>query len=174
VSGLRTPLACLVFASLSACVAPPRSAEWTDQGAETARVAAPTDPRQAQGVVLGTASGPLRVSVELAVTPEGRRKGLMGRTAMPPGHGMLFVFDAQVVQTFWMRNTLIPLDMIFISGPPSGEGARVVGIVHGAQPHSTEIRSVPQASRFVLEVAGGWARQRGVAAGVEVSFEGSR
>jgi len=86
---------------------------------------------------------------------------------------MLFVFDVEEVQSFWMRNTLIPLDMIFIAGPPSGEGAEVVGIVHGAPPHSTQLRSVGQPSRFVLEVPGGWSRANGLADGAQVYFDAS-
>jgi hypothetical protein len=94
----------------------------------------------------------------------------MGREVLAAGSGMLFVFDTLEVQTFWMRNTLIPLDMIFIAGEPAGKGARVVGIVHEATPHSTQIRSVDQASRFVVEVPGGWAAAQGIAPGVVVRF----
>ena len=49
---------------------------------------------------------------------------------------MLFVFDDMAVQTFWMRNTPLSLDMIFISGPATGVGAQIVGIVHEAEPRS--------------------------------------
>ena len=86
---------------------------------------------------------------------------------------MLFVFDTLKVHTFWMRNTLIPLDMIFIAGDPTGAHARVVGVVHSAQPHTVELRSVEPASRFVLEVPGGWAASHGIKAGVGVRFDAS-
>ncbi|MDP6945674.1 MAG: DUF192 domain-containing protein [Myxococcota bacterium] len=128
-------------------------------------------PGQATRVTFETPTGPQHVMVEVAATPQARRKGLMGRKTLAPGHGMLFVFDRQKVHTFWMRNTLISLDMIFIAGEPSGANMRVVGVVHEALPHSTEIRSVEPASRFVVEVPGGWAGDHAIGAGVAVRFD---
>ena len=144
--------------------------------AATAREAQPAasalvPPGQASRVIFETPTGPQHVMVEVAATPQDRRKGLMGRETLAPGHGMLFVFDGQKVQTFWMRNTLISLDMVFIAGEPSGANMRVVGIVHEAMPHSTQIRSVEQASRFVVEVPGGWAGDHAIGAGVGVRFD---
>jgi uncharacterized protein len=158
-----------------ACVGTPMPVEIPDHVNEQARPAPlPTTlPSQARAVRLETQAGTLSVSVELAVTPEARRKGLMGREALAQGHGMLFVFKAESVQTFWMRNTLIALDMIFISGPPSGDGAQVVGIVHGAPPRSTQLRSIKHPSRFVLEVPGGWSRANGLTTGAKVYFDGA-
>jgi len=52
--------------------------------------------------------------VELAVTPEQQQKGLMNRTSMPENEGMLFMFEGEAERSFWMKNTLIPLDLIFI------------------------------------------------------------
>ena len=129
-----------------------------------------TPPAQAGRVTFEVTSGTRHVSVEVVATAAARAKGLMGREKLEAGDGMLFVFDRLEVQTFWMRNTLIPLDMIFIAGEPSGAEARVVGVVHEAAPHSTVIRSVPQASRFVVEVPGGWAATQGVVSGVSVRF----
>ena len=137
--------------------------------AVTPRSPAPT---QADRVIFETAAGPRAVRVEVVASRAARAKGLMGRETLAAGFGMLFVFERLEVQTFWMRNTLISLDMIFIAGEPSGGHARVVGVVHEAAPHSTQIRSVERASRFVVEVPGGWAASHGITAGVEVRFDG--
>ena len=78
---------------------------------------------------------------------------------------MLFLFDRTEVLTFWMKNTLVPLDMIFI-----GEDRRVVGVVEGAEPLSTDSRSVGVPSRYVLEVNAGFAALHGVAPGTALDF----
>lgn len=118
-------------------------------------------------VVIETSSGQrLPVDVELARTVAEQRKGLMGRRSLPPDGGMLFLFDTTAVQSFWMKNTLIPLDMIFIS-----EDGRIVGIVERAAPLTETERTVGKPSRYVLEVNGGWTRAHGVGAGDRVRFE---
>lgn len=108
------------------------------------------------------------VAVELAADPAARERGLMFRQRLDQDRGMLFVFDEEEEHSFWMKNTLIPLDMIFISG----EG-RVVGVVSRAEPLSLELRTGGRC-RFVLEVSGGWASARGVAPGDRVRLENVR
>jgi uncharacterized membrane protein (UPF0127 family) len=118
-------------------------------------------------VVIETSAGQrLPVDVELARTADEQRRGLMGRRSLPENGGMLFLFDATRVQSFWMKNTLIPLDMVFISD----DGA-IVGIVESAEPLTETERSVGKPSRYVLEVNGGWTRAHGVRAGDRVRFE---
>jgi uncharacterized membrane protein (UPF0127 family) len=78
---------------------------------------------------------------------------------------MLFLFDRQEHLTFWMKNTLVPLDMIFIT-----EAKRVLGVVENAEPLTTTQRQVPGASRFVLEVVAGFAARHGITAGTQVEF----
>src|SRR5262249_641458 len=73
--------------------------------------------------------GAHRITVEIADTGALRTRGLMWRTELPEGTGMLFIFPSEVVQSFWMRNTLIPLDMLFID-----KRGRVVGVVQAAEP----------------------------------------
>jgi hypothetical protein len=90
----------------------------------------------------------------------------MRRKHLAPDAGMLFVFDETSDHAFWMLETLIPLDMIFI-----GEDGRIVGIVERAEPRTTVQRSVGAPSRYVLEVNGGWARANGVRSGDRVRFE---
>ncbi len=118
-------------------------------------------------VIFDTPDGPVKVSAEVADTREERRVGLMRRNHLADDAGMLFVFPREGDQSFWMKNTLIPLDMIFINS-----ALRVVGIVRGAAPHSLEPREVGQASRYVLEVNGGWAARRRVQVGVRVRLPG--
>ncbi|WP_309889189.1 DUF192 domain-containing protein [Archangium sp.] len=119
-------------------------------------------------VVLKDAQGGVhRVEVEVAATPESRARGLMWREELPDGQGMLFVFAEEEVQSFWMRNTLIPLDMLFIDS----EG-RIVGIVERAQPRTLTGRSVGVPGRYVLEVPGGWCQSKGIVTGDTVQLEG--
>jgi uncharacterized membrane protein (UPF0127 family) len=118
-------------------------------------------------VVIETAAGARHtVRVELARTEPERRKGLMNRPSLGADAGMLFLFEESEDHGFWMMNTLIPLDLIFID-----DAGRIVGIVERAVPHSTEHRSVGVPSRYVLEVNGGWARAHGVSPGDRVRFE---
>lgn len=104
--------------------------------------------------------------VELADTPAKRTFGLKYRQNLPEDQGMLFIFPVQRVHEFWMKDTPLPLDMIFINGD-----RKVVGIIRMTQPFSTESRSVPAPSLYVLEVRGGVARQKGLRVGDTVSFE---
>ena len=103
----------------------------------------------------------------MARTPFELQVGYMYRLYVPPYGGMLFVMPSQRLQGFWMRNTVASLDMIFVD-----DERRVVGIVHRATPLTDDLRFVRRASRFVVEVAGGFARQAGIAVGEAVRFEG--
>ncbi|WP_375766517.1 DUF192 domain-containing protein [Archangium gephyra] len=126
----------------------------------------PALPR-AQVLLEDTSGGVHRVDVEVAATPEARTRGLMWRQELPAGQGMLFVFPEDEVQSFWMRNTLIPLDMLFIDS-----AGKIVGIVENAQPRTLTSRSVGLPGRYVLEVPGGWSRAQGLARGGTVRFQG--
>ncbi len=117
-------------------------------------------------VVVETAGGPRAVSVEVVRTDADRARGLMYRPRLDPDAGMLFVFDASEDHSFWMRNTLIPLDMIFVD-----DAGRIVGIVERAEPLTDTPRTVGKPSRFVLEVNGGWSAAHGVRPGDRVRFE---
>ena len=67
-------------------------------------------------LVIDTASGPQRFNIELALTPQEQQQGLMYRRVLPADAGMLFDLGTTRTATFWMKNTLIPLDMLFITG----------------------------------------------------------
>jgi len=93
--------------------------------------------------------------------------GLQYRHELAAGRGMIFLFPAEAPQTFWMKNTPIPLDMIFID-----HDRKIVGIVEQTTPFSLEPRSVGVPSQFVLEINGGLAKRYGIQAGDRVRFDG--
>jgi uncharacterized protein len=109
----------------------------------------------------------LSFRVELALTDAERNRGLMFRESMGDDQGMLFVFDREFNHTFWMKNTLIPLDMLFI-----GKDRRIVGIVQNAEPQTETGRSVGIPSLYVLEINGGLSGKLGIRAGHVVEFQG--
>jgi uncharacterized membrane protein (UPF0127 family) len=110
--------------------------------------------------VLHTAKGDFAFSIELAETPEARERGLMFRQSLAPDAGMLFDFHTDQPVQFWMVNTLIPLDMVFIAA----DG--VVKAVH-ANARPEDPTPIPSGApvRFVLEIAGGRAAEIGLRPG---------
>lgn len=106
------------------------------------------------------------VRAEVADTPSLRRRGLMFRRTMAPDAGMLFIFEEPSRQSFWMRNTPLRLDMIFMDAE-----RRVVGLVEDATPFTDDERAIEAESQYVLEVHGGFARAHGIAIGATVRFE---
>ena len=116
-------------------------------------------------VVLLTRAGEQHVKVEIARTDPERARGLMYRQKLEAGRGMIFLFEEPQQLKFWMKNTYIPLDMIFI-----GSGKHVVYVEENAEPLTTSSRGPDEDSQFVLEVPGGWARAHGVERGVAVKF----
>jgi uncharacterized membrane protein (UPF0127 family) len=105
--------------------------------------------------------------VELARTPAEREQGLMYRDRMAADAGMLFLFERPSPLTFWMKNTFIPLDMIFI-----GSDRRIVGIVENAEPRTLSSRRVEGMVQYVLEINGGLSAKLGIRAGAAVDFNG--
>ena len=95
------------------------------------------------------------------------QKGLMYRKYMAPDAGMLFLMGDDDDHHFWMKNTLIPLDIMFITAD-----LQVAGSLENMQPHDTNSKGVGKPSRYVLEVNGGYAKAHGIAAGTRVRFEG--
>jgi uncharacterized membrane protein (UPF0127 family) len=112
--------------------------------------------------------GATSVRAELARRPQDTERGLMYRTAMGPDEAMLFDLDKRKVQTFWMHNTCIPLDMLFID-----DDGLVVGILENVPTLNDAPRSVPCPSTHVLEVNAGWSRRHGVRAGQHVVLPGA-
>ncbi|MGK9234896.1 DUF192 domain-containing protein [Inquilinus limosus] len=111
-------------------------------------------PAQAKDLTIETAAGKrYHFTIELALTPEQQQRGLMFRESMAPDAGMLFVFDREEPQAFWMKNTLIPLDMIFIRADGT-----IANIVEKAAPQTLDPRSSDGPAKAVLELNGGIAR----------------
>lgn len=106
-----------------------------------------------------------RFRVEVAVTNEEQARGLMFRTEMGADEGMIFPKEPAEMRSFWMRNTVIPLDMIFI-----GPDRRIVNIIANAEPYSLDSRPSAAPVIAVLELNGGRAAQLGIEPGATVSW----
>lgn len=112
--------------------------------------------------VTALSAGMHRISAEVARTPGERAIGLMHRRSMPTHHGMLFVFEEHGVHCFWMRNTLLPLSIAFLTD--AGEIVNVADM----QPQ-TEVSHCPkQPVRYALEMNLGWFAKRGLKAGSRI------
>lgn len=105
--------------------------------------------------------------VEVADTDQERGQGLMYRREMAPDHGMLFVFDRPHRVTMWMKNTPLPLDMLFI-----GADGRIVDIHERTVPFSLDTIAAGRRSLYVLELNGGTVDRLGLAVGDRVSGAG--
>jgi uncharacterized membrane protein (UPF0127 family) len=103
-------------------------------------------------------------AVEVVANETDRAKGLMYRKSLPEGQGMLFDFQTEQEVSFWMQNTYIPLDMIFIRAD-----GRIATIVENAEPLSTKLIPSRASVRGVLEVIGGTTRKLGIAVGDKVA-----
>jgi uncharacterized protein len=102
-------------------------------------------------------------SVEMAMTPDQQATGLMFRKSLPEGQGMLFDFRDEREISMWMKNTYVPLDMIFIRAD-----GRILRIAEHTEPHSLKPIFSGGAARAVLEVVAGTARRLGLAPGDRV------
>lgn len=110
------------------------------------------------------------VAVEIADDPAERARGLMGRRELPPGQGMLFIYEHPQPVSFWMRNTLIPLDMIFIDARGEVRHVHPMARPLDETPIPGAAAGDPAPERLmVLEVAGGDAARLGIAPGMVLS-----
>ena len=107
-----------------------------------------------------------RLEVEIALDPADRSRGLMFRESMPADHGMLFDFERPQQVTMWMRNTILPLDMLFIE-----ETGRIAWVAADTKPFSEELIEAPTPVRAVLELNAGTAKRLGIAPGARVVHE---
>ncbi|MDD5656917.1 MAG: DUF192 domain-containing protein [Elusimicrobia bacterium] len=131
--------------------------------------AAAPDPA-ARGVRVRFESG-RTIRAEVADTPAARQKGLMFRKRLPRGYGMLFVFPGEYGMQFWMKNTWVGLDMVFIGGN------KRITVVHERVSPSTpetsdaEVARASGLAQYVLELPAGAARRYRLKAGQPVDFE---
>ena len=109
--------------------------------------------------------GTVTFTVEVATDPKTQRDGLMYRKTLPEQTGMLFIFEGEVEHFFWMKNTLLPLDMIFI---------RADGIIHHIHEKAIPLDETPISSQgkvmAVLEINGGEAEKLGLKPGDRVNY----
>ena len=122
---------------------------------------APERPREKLQVV--TASGPHPFRVEVARTTEQRAKGLMCRKTMARDQGMLFTFDGETPIYMWMKNTFLPLDMVFVS-----RKGVVTAVAANTTPFSQELISSGGPAYAVIELNAGVASEVGIAEGARV------
>lgn len=119
--------------------------------------------QQFEPLEIESAAATHRFQVELALDDESRRRGLMERPSLAPDAGMLFIFEPQRRVAMWMKNTWIPLDMLFI------DAAGVIRyIAHKREPHSLDITAAPEPVLAVLEIPGGRAEELGIEVGDRV------
>jgi uncharacterized protein len=104
--------------------------------------------------------------LEIADTPELRQRGLMFRRSLAPDRGMLFVFPYEAEQAFYMKNTYVPLDMVFVTSDN-----RVLGVVEDARPLTLDVRGVDGLSRYVIELNAFTAKAKGIGPGTRVTFD---
>jgi uncharacterized membrane protein (UPF0127 family) len=106
------------------------------------------------------------IDIEVAATDEERAQGLMNRPWMEETQGMLFLFEDEKRQSFWMRNTIIPLDIMFVSSD-----MRIVNIARNTQPMSD--RGIPSTgpAKYVVEVVAGFSDKYGLSSGDSIYFE---
>ena len=108
----------------------------------------------------------LRIAVELAETMEEQRRGLMGRRSLPSKGGMLFVYPEAIEQSFWMKNTPLPLDIVFIA-----EDSTIVNIARRTRPLSEDmIRSMAPA-QYVLELRAGFVDRYGIDESTRIQWQ---
>jgi uncharacterized membrane protein (UPF0127 family) len=109
---------------------------------------------------IGSNGAVTSVYVEVADTPAELQQGLMYRTSLGENNGMLFIFGRDGPESFWMENTPLPLDMVFINS-----GMEIVDINHNATPNSTSAFTSRESCRYVVEVNGGFCERHGIGIG---------
>jgi uncharacterized membrane protein (UPF0127 family) len=141
---------------------------------QTGAGAAPTPEAPATQPVSGLRFIPLAIAqngkthrfrVEVAASDEEQEHGLMFRTEMGADEGMIFPKEPAQVRSFWMRNTVIPLDMVFI-----GPDHRIVNIIANAEPYTLDPRRSGAPVIAVLELNGGRTAQLGIGVGATVTW----
>jgi len=153
------PLCVLALAALAGCT--PGAARSADTAAAASATGVPLAPLE-----IRTARGVVKFHVEVASTPEEQSRGLMYRTSLPAHGGMIFPMTPPRFAAFWMKNTYIPLDMIFIR--PDGTIARIAA---NTVPESLDTVESGEPVSAVLEITGGGAAADGIVEGDKVSWK---
>jgi len=149
--GLVVAMALFAGAGRGAAPAPAKAATAADEGF----------PRSA--LEIRAAGGRQWFNIHIANTEPRKELGLMYVTQLPADEGMLFPESTPRITTMWMKNTLIPLDMLFID-----THGRIVCLLENAKPESLELLSCDKPAKAVLEIGGGEAHKRGIRVGDRV------
>ena len=153
----RLAHAFLVALFLSACGSDPDGTVPPNGSPVGTAEEGPRPPRGEAWVIFGSDT----VRAEVAATAREREQGLMGRTELPDGTGMIFVFEEQGIRRFWMRNTLLPLDIGFL------DQRQVLVDVQQMEPMDEELTESRAPAMFALEVPQGWFEARGIQPGTQ-------
>jgi uncharacterized membrane protein (UPF0127 family) len=125
-----------------------------------------TPPVLARGkIAVPEVKGAPVLDVEIADTPSTEQRGLMFRTKLGKNEGMIFVWKRESIRRFWMRNTCIPLDMLFVA-----LDGTIVGILEQVPTLNERPRQVRCPAAYVLEVNAGWTRRHGVKPGMKLDL----
>jgi len=106
------------------------------------------------------------ITIEIADTAEARIKGLMERWSLPELHGMLFIFDSPEIQRFWMQNTPLSLDMIFVN-----ENRRILNMAESTMPMSKQTYDSKGPAKYVVEVKAGFSKRHGIEEGMSIQWK---
>ncbi len=129
----------------------------------TAGLAAAQDTPQTQLQRITLSVGIHQIDTQVALTPEQHQIGLMYRTEMPQGEGMLFVFPNPSQQCFWMKNTVLPLTAAFVADDGS-----IVNL-EDMKPQTTDSHCSARPVRYVLEMNQGWFAKKGIKPGMKLA-----
>jgi len=157
----------LIITGLLACNSSKKSKPDPNKPPKYAITAEPIFQHQGNLWFLDEKGGTLQtIKIEIADTDAKREKGLMFRKSMGSDQGMLFVFTEERRQSFWMKNTHIPLDIIFVNA-----NKQIVHVAENTEPYS--LKGIPsfEYAQFVVEVNAGYCKRYGVRVGGEINYK---
>jgi uncharacterized membrane protein (UPF0127 family) len=153
----------LLLATLSACSGQDVAERPVASAGEIARH--PVSGLEVVPLTVNTGTAQHRFDVEIARTPEQQRRGLMFREELAPDEGMIFPYNPPTAQGFWMKDTPLSLDIIFV-----GPDGRIINIAANTTPYSEESVYSQGPASLVLEIPGGRAAELGIEPGDEVRW----
>lgn len=155
-SFLLSAVALIAFASITGCGSNQGSGDEQGSPAEAEAVHIPFRNDGTLTFLRGDKEL-VSIDIEIAQTDSARERGLMQRKSLPEASGMLFIFDRLEVQTFWMANTPLPLDMFFVN-----TDSVIVNVARYTRPYSADEVSSIDPARYVVEVPAGFADNYGI------------
>lgn len=154
----------VLAAALTLCACKPSLPPQNEVGNSVAAVTGTASPAKTVPLRIVTASGTRPLTAEVAVTKQEQAHGLMHRTSLPPGHAMLFPFTLPRMVSFWMKDTPLPLDLLFMR--PDGT---ITTILHG-KPDDLHPLAANEPVSAVVEIGGGEAQRLGIAPGDRIEW----